>query len=121
MVFRPAAASALVRTKGRVRPAFDLTEADIAALDGLPHPWPATRNERIATLLTVHYGAPSLSRARVEPDPADIRGDTTLVRARVRAPLLAALDADRGPASRGAYLRGILEAYRDLWPAPASR
>lgn len=122
MVFRPVAATVLAKTKGRVRPAFDLTEDDVAALDGLPPPWPAARNECIETLLSVHFNTPKPARLRVEPDSADIRGSTTPVRARIRAKLLADLDDERGAATRGAYLRGILEAYRSLWPAaPASR
>ena len=91
-----------------IRPCFDLTEDDLAVLAALPPPYPAPRDARIRALLAAwwaHTDRPALA-------VLEVRGATRSVPVRIDGPTLARVDRNRGEATRGAWLRAVVEAMR---------
>jgi hypothetical protein len=88
------------------RPSFDLSADDLRALAALPPPYPESRDERIRALLAAWWAR------KDRPDlviPTE-RGQTRPVPVRLGARALRRLDRERGEASRGAWLRAIVNA-----------
>lgn len=96
----------------RVRPSFDLTEGDLAALDSLPPPFPSARNERVESLLGLRYRRETPESLALSLDESPPRGETRPVSFRLAKNLLSRLDAERGPVSRGTFLRAIIDTYK---------
>lgn len=88
------------------RPAFDLTADDLRALRALPPPYPERRDERIRAVLATWW-ARAERPALVVPTE---RGAATSTPVRLDAKSLRRLDRERGEASRGAWLRAIVDA-----------
>ena len=89
-----------------IRPCFDLTEDDLRAIAALPPPYPEARDERIRAVLAAWW-------ARDERPvllPPTGRGQTRSVPVRLDAATLARVERERGEATRGAWLRAIVEA-----------
>jgi hypothetical protein len=89
-----------------IRPCFDLTEDDLRALAALPPPYPETRDARIRALLAAWWARPRRLTVPTE------RGPTRSVHVRL-GEALARVDRERGEATRGAWLRAVLDAMKE--------
>jgi hypothetical protein len=87
------------------RPCFDLSEDDMRALAALPPPYPEHRDERIRAVLAAWWAR----RDRPDLVIPEERGPTRPVPVRLGAKALRRLDRERGEASRGAWLRAVVE------------
>lgn len=92
------------------RPAFDLTPADIAALKALQPPYPEPLAARIRAVLATWWRLPERPALAI---PA-VRGATTPVAVRLDGKALRRLDRERGEASRGAFLRAVVEVLKKV-------
>lgn len=88
-----------------IRPCFDLTADDLTALAALPPPYPERRDERIRALLAAWWAQPRESLTVLTE-----RGQTRSVPVRLDAATLRRVERERGEATRGAWLRAVVEA-----------
>ena len=89
-----------------IRPCFDLTADDLAAIAALPPPYPERRDERIRALLAAWWARDE----RPVLSPPTERGRTRSVPVRLGAAALRRVERERGEATRGAWLRVVVEA-----------
>jgi hypothetical protein len=87
------------------RPCFDLSEDDLRALSALPPPYPESRDERIRAVLAAWWTRTDRPDLVVPTE----RRVTRPVPVRLGARALRRLDRERGEATRGAWLRAVVD------------